>query len=118
MILAALLAALLSMICACQKGGAAPVSGSELEALQEDMVPFMEKALAHHGMDMMFFMLTNILSETTGLICAGSGAKQLILDVFSGEYDEEYKSDHVIRLPGMVSRKKQLVPKIIMALGE
>lgn len=91
---------------------------SELEALQEDMVPFMEKALAHHGMDMMFFMLTNILSETTGLICAGSGAKQLILDVFSGEYDEEYKSDHVIRLPGMVSRKKQLVPKIIMALGE
>ena len=91
---------------------------SELEALQEDMVPFMEKAMARLGMDMMFFMLTNILTETTGLICTGSGAKQLILDVFGGEYDEEYESGHVIRLPGMVSRKKQLVPRIIMAMGE
>ena len=91
---------------------------SELEALQEDMVPFMEKARERHEMDMMFFMLTNILTETTGLICAGSGARQLILDVFGGEYDETYESEHIIRLPGMVSRKKQLVPKIIMALGE
>ena len=91
---------------------------SELEALQEDMVPFMEKARERHQMDMMFFMLTNILTETTGLICAGSGARQLILDVFGEEYDEAYESEHIIRLPGMVSRKKQLVPKIIMALGE
>ncbi len=42
MILAALLAALLSMICACQKGGAAPVSGSELEALRAQY-PYAQK---------------------------------------------------------------------------
>ena len=31
-----------------------------------------------HDADMMFFMLTNILTESTDLICVGQGAEQLV----------------------------------------
>lgn len=37
------------------------------------MLPYMAKAREEHGMDMMFFMLTNILTESTELLCEGQG---------------------------------------------
>ena len=66
---------------------------------------------------MMFFMLTNILTESTQLICVGQGAEQLIAGAFhknDGNHVEEI--DGIVSLPGVVSRKKQLAPAIMMAL--
>lgn len=91
---------------------------SELEGLQNDLIPFMEQLLEIQEMDMMYFMLTNLLTETTGLICVGSKSKQLIMDAFRGEFEQDTREDHVIWLPGVVSRKKQLIPRIIIAAGE
>ena len=48
----------------------------------------MAKAREEHGMDMMFFMLTNILTESTELLCEGQGAEQLIAGAFR-TYSEE-----------------------------
>ena len=66
---------------------------------------------------MMFFMLTNILTQSTELLCAGAGAEQLIRKAFhiDGESGEGQKQSQVVSLPGVVSRKKQLVPGIMIA---
>ena len=89
----------------------------ELESLQQELLPFMEEVRRRQHMDMMFFMLTNFLTQATGLLCVGSGARELIEEAFQGEWDETYENGAIIRLPGMVSRKKQLIPKIIAAAG-
>ena len=66
---------------------------------------------------MMFFMLTNILTESTELLCEGAGAEQLIIKAFhvEGDNDDGQVHGQVISLPGVVSRKKQLVPGIMIA---
>lgn len=89
----------------------------ELEELKDRMLPYMAKAREEHGMDMMFFMLTNILTESTELLCEGQGAEQLIAGAFR-TYSEEGAGvkDHVVSLPGVVSRKKQLIPGIMLAV--
>lgn len=89
----------------------------ELESLQQELLPFMEEVRRRQHMDMMFFMLTNFLTQATGLLCVGSGARELVEEAFQGEWDESYENGAIIRLPGMVSRKKQLIPKIIAAAG-
>ena len=53
------------------------LNGDELDRLKRRMEAFMEKALENNGLDMIFFMLTNILTETTDLVCEGQGALQL-----------------------------------------
>ena len=53
------------------------LNGGELDKLKGRMEAFMEKALENNGLNMIFFMLTNILTETTELICEGQGALQL-----------------------------------------
>ena len=65
--------------------------------------------------DMMFFMLTNILTESTELICDGQGAKQLAGEAFHLGDEEMDKEEHIVSLPGVVSRKKQLVPGLMVA---
>ena len=58
---------------------------------------------------MMFFMLTNILTESTDLICTGQGAEQLITTAFHvADEDVENVSAQtgIVKLPGVVSRKE------------
>ncbi|MCI9570170.1 MAG: putative manganese-dependent inorganic diphosphatase [Lachnospiraceae bacterium] len=91
----------------------------ELEELKGRMLAYSEKAREQHNVDMMFFMLTNILKESTELICVGPGAEQLVATAFhvNGE-DEREELDGIVSLPGVVSRKKQLAPQIMMALQQ
>ena len=56
---------------------------------------------------MLFFMLTDILKESTRLLFVGKEAKQVVENVFRQEAQE-----HFIDVEGMVSRKKQLIPQI------
>lgn len=98
-------------------GQISSLNAGELEELKDRMLPYMAKAREEHGMDMMFFMLTNILTESTELLCEGQGAEQLIAGAFR-TYSEEGAGvkDHVVSLPGVVSRKKQLIPGIMLAV--
>ncbi len=99
-------------------GQISSLNASELEELKDRMPPYMKKARKEHGVDMMFFMLTNILTESTVLLCEGQGAKQLVLGAFRAEEEEETAEDHIVSLPGVVSRKKQLIPGIMLAVQE
>jgi manganese-dependent inorganic pyrophosphatase len=62
---------------------------------------------------MVFVMLTDILKESTFLVCAGDGAVQLATDAFHVQPDSKG-----LWLSGVVSRKKQLIPNLINALAE
>lgn len=91
----------------------------ELEELKGRMLPYMEKARAEQQVDMMFFMLTNILAESTLLLCQGQGAEQLAIEAFHLNNEEsKEKRDSTVSLPGVVSRKKQLVPGLMIAIEQ
>ena len=93
----------------------------ELKDLKKRMSEYTEKEREQHEIDMMFFMLTNILTESTDLICTGQGAEQLIMTAFHVR-DEDVENvsaqTGIVKLPGVVSRKKQLAPQIMMALQQ
>lgn len=87
----------------------------EMEAIKPRMLDYMKKVQKEHQVDMLFFMLTNILTESTELLCVGSGAMNLIRGAFHVNSDNESGTGESVDLPGVVSRKKQLIPSIMIA---
>ena len=87
----------------------------ELTDLKGRMTPFLAKMLEEHKVDMLFFMLTNILTESTELLCEGNGAENLIRLAFHMTGEENAGESGSVNLLGVVSRKKQLIPAIMMA---
>lgn len=85
----------------------------ELEAIKEKLVPYMQKAFRDHGVGMLFFMLTNIIDSSTELLYQGTGAKELLVNAFKLDKEKE-----VMCLKGVVSRKKQLIPALMMSLQQ
>ena len=85
----------------------------ELEKIKDKLLPYMEKAFKDHGVDMLFFMLTNILQESTELIFQGNGAKEVVANAFNVS-----NPDEKVILEGVVSRKKQLIPPLMMTLQQ
>ena len=62
--------------------------------------------------DFDLFLLTDILTESSDLVFAGEGAKELAEAAF-GATEENW-----VHVPGMVSRKKQFVPSVLSALQQ
>ena len=48
----------------------------DLENLESELLLFMESTIEKQNLDMVFFMLTNVLTQSTGLICAGKNARK------------------------------------------
>ena len=89
------------------------VSEKELSKVKNRMLPYMEKLLPTAGVDMLFTMLTNIIDQSTELLFVGQNSKAAVQSAFSCEP----KSDSVF-LPGVVSRKKQVIAPLIAAIDE
>ena len=85
----------------------------ELDELKERILPFMEIQCGKDGMNQVFFMLTNIVEESTILLFCGDGSAELIEDAFEIEPEDSY-----VVLEGLVSRKKQLIPVFMSTLQE
>lgn len=96
-------------------GQISSLNADELVELKERLLPFLKKPHEEHGVDMIFFMLTNILTESTSLLCEGEGAEDLIRTAFHMEAAGADDEANVVELPGVVSRKKQLIPSIMIA---
>ena len=77
------------------------------------LVPYLPKALEGGKMEMIYFMLTDILNESTELLCFGHGARASIISAFDLPEDTER-----IILKGVVSRKKQLIPTLVATLQQ
>ena len=85
----------------------------ELSEIKELLVPYLPKVLEGGKMEMVYFMLTDILNESTELLCCGHGARASIISAFDLSED----TDRII-LKGVVSRKKQLIPTLVAALQQ
>lgn len=85
----------------------------ELAEIKERILPYLEKASLIHRLDMVFFMLTNIVEESTELLCYGKGAKEQVIEAFDLPQDTD-----AIVLSGVVSRKKQLIPTFVISLQQ
>ena len=88
------------------------MSEEELHEIRERMKPFIEKAYEEKGLDLAFFMLTDIIEETTTMLCYGNKAEMIVKDAFDVPVEE-----NVAVMKGVVSRKKQVVPGIMAALA-
>lgn len=86
---------------------------AELTEIKERLIPYLEKALGTHGESMLFFMLTDIIHESTELLCYGGESEELVEEAF-----HKAPQDCSVVLPGVVSRKKQLIPAFMNALQQ
>ena len=77
------------------------------------MGPFLEKACREHGLDMILFMLTNIIEESTEMLCYGQDCAELVESAFP----PAKVADNAAVVPGVVSRKKQVVPALMWAIS-
>ena len=84
-----------------------------LEEIGEQMKPIMANAVGQNAVSMVFFMLTNIVSESTQLLCFGEGSARLVEQAFHAKVH-----NGKCFLPGIVSRKKQFIPAMINAIQE
>ena len=89
------------------------MSAEELTEIKAQIESELDRIRQNHRLDMIFFMLTNIMTESSELLCVGSEAREKAISAF----DLNGKSD-TLYLKGVVSRKKQLVPAIVEALQQ
>ena len=75
------------------------MDADELSELKSRMTSYMHDTFEEHGVDMIFFMLTDILDESTDLIFAGQGAEKAAAKAFTSSEDDR------MYLKGCVSRK-------------
>ena len=85
----------------------------ELQEIKEILLPYLERAALRQKVHMVFFMLTNIVEESTELLCYGKGAREQMIEAFDLPLD----TTEVV-LQGVVSRKKQLIPTFVVSLQQ
>ena len=91
-------------------GQISSMDSDELAEIKERLVPFMVSECGRHGVTRVFFMLTNIIEESTELLYYGEGSEEMASTAFHME-----PKDGVFDLKGVVSRKKQLIPALMEA---
>jgi manganese-dependent inorganic pyrophosphatase len=87
------------------------MSAEELIDIKEKIQPELSKVADDDGLDMLFFMLTDIISESSEVVFAGAKAQHTLNAAFGVNIDGDSA-----RLRGVVSRKKQLLPNIVEAI--
>lgn len=78
---------------------------------EELLRPYLPAALAKQGLDFIFYMFTDVPTSTTELMVAGEGAAELAQRAFGVKVDGD-----MVALPGVMSRKKQLIPALLSAI--
>ncbi len=87
------------------------MSGEEIEELKPRVLDYMKSDVA--GDEILFIMLTNIMSGSSDVVCSNAAAVHILSESFGIKMDGQWAT-----LPGVVSRKKQLVPSIIEGLQQ
>ncbi len=86
---------------------------TSLDEVESRIVPFMKNEVGKNGITMVFFMLTNIIDESTKLICVGDNSERLAEKAFDIKVHKG-----LCVLKGVVSRKKQLIPPLMSAMTD
>ena len=85
----------------------------ELDEIKKKILPYMQKKLKERELGMIFYLLTDIINETSEVIFVGDNAANLLKNAFGVEADEESAI-----LKGVVSRKKQFIPALVGQLQQ
>ncbi len=94
-------------------GQVTSMSAEELQKVRERIDPFLKDLYEKGEADLIGVMLTNILEESTDLVCCGTDDKEIIDAAF-----HEQLMDGCVHLQGIVSRKKQLIPALMTAINQ
>lgn len=94
-------------------GQISAMTQDELDQVKEKLLPYLKQAMAERKISMVFVMLTNIVEETTYLICDGEDADRIVEKAYHIHKENDY---HVLK--GVVSRKKQLIPMFMSAMQD
>ncbi|MCR5145398.1 MAG: putative manganese-dependent inorganic diphosphatase [Lachnospiraceae bacterium] len=89
------------------------VSRKQLNSIKGELNEYMHTVLEEKGLNMAFVMLTDIFSESTELISLGGNSEQVIEKGFGAE-----RVNDGYMLEGVVSRKKQLIPTLMLTIQE
>lgn len=85
----------------------------EIENIKDRVKPELEEIRRGDSVDMLFFMVTNILKESSDVLFTGANAEIIMESGFSVS-----SKDHMtVRLPGVVSRKKQMLPTLTTTIN-
>lgn len=83
----------------------------ESDELKERMIGYIADSCHEYGLNMTFFMITNVLDESSYVVCSGNNAVSTISRAFNVQ-----AQDNTVFLKGVVSRKKQILPAIMETL--
>ena len=89
------------------------MDSSELAQVKKKIFTYMKEQYNSMGVDMLFFMLTDMMLPGTELLCVGEGAEELVENALGVQ-----GSEGAFLLPGVVSRKKQIVPELMMEIAQ
>lgn len=89
------------------------MNAEELTEVKGRIMTFMKSECGRNGVSQVYFMLTNIMEESTELLYYGEDSERMAKDAFGVE-----AQDGCCILQGVVSRKKQLIPNLIEASQE
>lgn len=84
---------------------------SSRKAAEKLVGPFLETAAKTEELPLVFYMFTDVKSQTTEMLYYGANAESVLERAF----DTKVK-DGIATLPGVVSRKKQVVPSLMATL--
>lgn len=90
------------------------VSEKQIESIKPTLSKYIEKVLEAQRLDMVYMLLTNIMEESSDVLCAGKDSRELLLNAF----DIPEEGQDKVSLLGVVSRKKQFIPGLMEALKE
>lgn len=91
-------------------GQISSMNTEELQDVKDRIIPFMKSECGRNGVTQVYFMLTNIMDRSTELLCYGEDSERMAIDAFGIKPNKGSCS-----LPGVVSRKKQLIPGLMEA---
>ena len=91
-------------------GQISSMDSEELKEIKERLLPFMVSECGRHGVTRVYFMLTDIMTQSTELLFYGEGSREMAENAFKMEPEND-----AFYLEGVVSRKKQLIPSLMEA---
>ena len=91
-------------------GQISSMDSEELKEIKERLLPFMVSECGRHGVTRVYFMLTDIITQSTELLFYGEGSREMAENAFKMEPEND-----AFYLEGVVSRKKQLIPPLMEA---
>ena len=86
------------------------IDSTELLGRREEFLAVMEQVRKEREFDILLLMLTDVLKEGTELLSVGD------LDTVEEAFNVKIK-DNTVFLPGVLSRKKQIVPTLSVLWG-